>query len=338
MTHVYLTRSDVKLGFSQGQLVVKGKANEPERRFPFCNVESLNVFGSPQMSTQLVRECLSSNVPIGYYSEDGHYFGKAVSLDHVDPFRQRRQILLTCNESFCLAWAKSIVEAKIKNSLAFLLSMSDMYSYSADEISGMTHSLRCVMRASSIDEVMGFEGNAAKCYFRCYAKLFSASGFSFEGRNSRPPKDPVNALLSYGYSFMHRSIVGAIERHGLHPYFGFMHKIKRGHAALSSDLIEECRALIVDRLVLELVYSSDITPDDFTASPSGAVYMSKCLMEKVTDLLSAAMAEGGQYFQAYGDGYRYGFHAALDKKLCSVVDAIDSSDATRYRPFLRDGA
>lgn len=86
MTHLYLTRSDIKLGFSQGQLVVKGSADEPERRLPFCNVESINVFGNPQISTQLVRECLLSNVPIGYYSEDGHYFGRAVSSDHVDPY------------------------------------------------------------------------------------------------------------------------------------------------------------------------------------------------------------------------------------------------------------
>lgn len=86
MTHLYLTRSDIKLGFSQGQLVVKGSADEPERRLPFCNVESINVFGNPQISTQLVRECLLTNVPVGYYSEDGHYFGRAVSSDHVGPY------------------------------------------------------------------------------------------------------------------------------------------------------------------------------------------------------------------------------------------------------------
>lgn len=334
MAHVYLTRSDVKLGFSQGQLVVKGEADEPERRFPFCNVESLNVFGSPQISTQLVRECLSSNVPIGYYSEDGHYFGRAVSSDHVDPFRQRQQVLLTCNVDFCLTWAKLVVEAKIKNSLAFLASVSDVYAFSNVELSGMLHSLQQIVQASSVDEVMGFEGNAAKCYFKCYAKLFSDSPFSFEGRNARPPKDPVNALLSYGYSFLHRSIIGAIERHGLHPYFGFMHKIKRGHAALSSDLVEEYRAFIVDKTMFELIHSGEVVPDDFTITSTEAVYMSKGLMEKVTDLLSDAVARRSQYLQAYGDGYQYGFHAALDKKLCSVIEAIDTGDAMCYQPFL----
>lgn len=96
------------------------------------------------------------------------------------------------------ARAKLIIEAKIKNSLSFLLSMGDVYAFSDEELKGMAHSLQCIDQASSVDEVMGFEGNAAKCYFQCYSKLFTGSGFCFEGRNSRPPKDHINALLSYG--------------------------------------------------------------------------------------------------------------------------------------------
>lgn len=337
MTHLYLTRSDIKLGFSQGQLVVKGSADEPERRLPFCNVESINVFGNPQISTQLVRECLLTNVPVGYYSEDGHYFGRAVSSDHVDPYRQRRQIMLTCDAGFCLEWAKLVIKAKIENSLAFLSTVGGTYSYSPEETSGMVHSLRYLAQATSVGEAIGFEGNAAKCYFQCYSKLFSDTDFHFEGRNSRPPKDPINALLSYGYSFLHRNVIGAIERHGLHPYFGFMHKIKRGHAALSSDLIEDYRAFIVDRAVFGLVHSGDVVPDDFSVQPNGAVYMPRSLMKKVTDLFSRVVAEKVQFHQAYGDGYQYGFHAALDKKMFSVIEAIDAGDATLYRPFLWGG-
>ncbi len=334
MPHVYLTRSDIKLGFSQGQLVVKGKPEEEERRFPFCNVESLNVFGSPQISTQLVRECLSTNVPIAYYSEDGHYWGRTICSGNIDPFRQRQQILLTCDAEFCLKWAKRIVETKIKNSLAFLESVDETYTFSSEEVKGLQHSLSHLSQASTADEVMGFEGNAAKCYFQCFSKLFSDSVFSFKGRNSRPPKDPINALLSYGYSFLHRNIIGAIERHGLHPYFGFMHKIKRGHASLASDLIEDYRSFVVDKMVFELVLAGEMSSEDFTITPKGAVYMSKSLMEKVTDLLSACTTERKYYRYAYGDNYRYGFHAALDKKLCSVVDAIEAHDAELYQPFL----
>lgn len=334
MTHVYLLKNGAKLGFSQGQLVVKSGSEEAERRFPFCNVESVNVLGNSQVSTQLVRTCLSANVPIVYYTEDGHYCGMTSCLDHVDPQRQRRQALLTCNNEFCLSWSKLAIEAKINNSLQLLASRNDIYAFTSDELDGLYHSLHNVRQASSVDEVLGFEGNAAKCYFQCFAKLLYGTEFRFEGRKTRPPKDPINAMLSYGYSHLHRSIIGAIERHGLHPYFGFMHKMKRGHATLASDLIEDYRALLVDKIVLDLVWSGEICPDDFTVAENGAVYMPRPIMEKLTDLLSSALADKAQYCQAYGDGYQYGFQAALDKKLCSVIAAVDNADASLYQPFL----
>ena len=333
MAHVYLTRSDVRLGFSQGQLSVKDAAGDFDRRLPFCNVDSVNVFGNPQISTQLVRECLSSAVPISYYSDDGHYLGRVISPDHADPFRQKRQVLLTDDEEYCLTWAKLAIEAKLRNSMRLLRSVQDIHVFSDDELGGLEHSLKSINGVENIDELMGFEGNAAKCYFACYSKLFSDTGFSFEGRNSRPPKDPVNALLSYGYSVLHRSIIGAIERHGLHPYFGFMHKIQRGHAALASDLIEDYRAFIVDRAVLSFVRSGDVFPSDFSEAENGAVYMTRRLMRDFTDFLSGEMTKRNTFFNEYGEGVRYGFHAALDKKLASVVEAIDAGDALRYRPF-----
>lgn len=117
MAHVYLTRNDIKLGFSQGQLIVKDANGDTDYRLPFCNVDSVNVFGSPQLSTQLIRECLLSSVPIGYYAEDGHYLGRAISPDRADPFRQKQQAILTNDTEFCLVWAQLVIEAKLRNSL-----------------------------------------------------------------------------------------------------------------------------------------------------------------------------------------------------------------------------
>lgn len=324
----------MKLGYSQGQLVVREAGSCADRRLPFCNVDSLNVFGSPQLSTQLIRECLSSATPVGYYTEDGHYLGRVVSPGHADPFRQKGQILLTDDESFCLVWSKLVVEAKLQNSLAFLLSMRDVYGFSDEELLGIRHSLKHIDAASSVEELLGFEGNAAKCYFSCYSKLFSDCDLSFKGRSSRPPKDEVNALLSYGYSILHRGIVGAIERHGLHPYFGFMHKIQRGHASLASDLMEDYRSFVVDRSVLSFVRFASLSAGDFSRSDNGAVFMSKSTMKAFTNFLSEEMSGKNPFFKAYGDNFMYGFHAALDKKMASVIAAIDAGNPLLYRPFV----
>ncbi|MDO5334879.1 MAG: CRISPR-associated endonuclease Cas1 [Coriobacteriia bacterium] len=335
MSHLYVMRSDVKLGYSQGQLVIKD-GDSSERKIPFNSVDSISVFGNAQLSTQLVRECLSSGATIGYFTDSGHYFGRLSSFEQANPFRQKRQVFLTENHQFCLCWSKIVVRAKILNSITLLETMKELCSFSPEELSGLFHSLEFLDDAASVDEVLGFEGNAAKAYFACYGRLFANSQFDFPGRSSRPPKDPINALLSYGYSFLHRNMIGAVDRHGLHPYFGFLHKPKSGHAALVSDLLEDYRAYMVDRLVVKMVASGDISPSDFTRSPDagGGVYMSRSLMRMYTDVLTAAMSDRAPFCLAYGDRYRYAFQAALDKKIISVIDALESSDASKYQPFV----
>ena len=156
----------------------------------------------------------------------------------------------------------------------------------------------------------------------------------FKGRSTRPPKDPVNSMLSFGYSFLYRNIIGAVERHGLHPHFAFMHKAARGHAALASDLVEDLRAPIVDRVVMELVNSGEVVPGDFITNEQGAVYMSRGLMGRFTAALSQLVVRGEPYLSSYGDSRSYGFQAMLDRKLDSAIEAIDTGDATLYRPLL----
>ena len=331
---MYLTESNIKVGYNDGQLIVKAADDGSERRLPFASVDGISVFGMAQLSTQLIRECISSNVPIGYYSEDGHYYGKTSSFERIDPARQKRQIILTDDDVFCLAWSKRIVSAKIGNCLALLGSMRDIYDFDDDDLHGLNHSLRNLEYAETVDMVMGFEGNAAKCYFQCLPKLLLNEDFAFEGRSSRPPKDPFNAMLSYGYSLLHRNIIGAVERHGLHPYFTYMHKMKFGHAALASDLIEEYRAPLVDRTVLDLVNSGEVSIDGFECTEDGAIYMAKDTMRCLTNRLSGIIAKSQRYFLSYGDRKSYGFQVMLDKKIATVIEAIENQDASRYKPYI----
>ena len=342
MSHIYLTSDDLKVGISQGRLVIKQCDNaqdkeDKDRSIPLSSVDSINVFGSCQLSTQLIRQCLINSIPVGYFSEDGHYFGRISAFGTLDPERQRNQVLLTDSRQFCIEWSKKVVSAKIANSKASLCSMGDIYCFSESELQGIAHSLYALKTADSVDMILGFEGNAAKTYFQCLAKLIGNSEFELQGRSTRPPKDPVNALLSYGYSLFQRNIIGAIERHGLHPYFAYMHKIKRGHAALASDIIEELRAVLVDKTVLLLVNSGEIKASDFTAGENGGIYMSRTVMKQFTDALTSVMARRECYFSAYGDGKKYSFQSMLDKKICSVIDAIDKRDAQLYMPVVWEG-
>jgi CRISPR-associated protein Cas1 len=140
-------------------------------------------------------------------------------------------------------------------------------------------------------------------------------------------------MLSYGYSIFYRNIIGAIERHGLHPYFAFMHKLKFGHAALASDLIEEYRAPLIDKTVLDLVNSREIEVSDFYKNDAGAIYMTKGASKMLTDRFSDIIAKNQKYFCDTGDRKSYGFQVMLDKKILNLIEAIEKRDAGVYLPY-----
>lgn len=334
MAFLYVIESAQKLGYSQGCLTSTNLHNGSTTEIPFSQVDGIAVYGNPQLSTQLVRECLSSNKPVLYYSEDGHYFGMLESFDFIDPERQKRQMYLTDNQDFRLAWSKVIIEAKIRNSLAFLQRGQDYYCFEESDLHGLQHSLASLSQADSVEVAMGFEGNAAKSYFACLSKLLNDNRFVFQGRSARPPKDPVNSVLSYGYSLLYRSIIGAIEQCGLHPYFAFMHSIQHGHAALASDLIEEYRAFLVDRPTIALFNSGEVEPDDFYKNQAGAIYMTKSLMRRVTNMFSDARADAWCYYASEGDNRRYTFQTMMGRKINIVLDVIMTGDPSRYHPFI----
>lgn len=334
MAHLYLIESDVKVGFSQGQAVVSHPSGMDERHIPFADIEGVSVFGMAQLSTRFIRECIMSNVPICYYSDDGHYFGMTSSSEHINPERQKRQIYLTDDEEFCLQWSRTVIDAKIRNSLALLDLHGAACGLTEEDTKGLRHSLESLPNTENIDMVSGFEGNAPKCYFKCLSRLVLPDEFKFAGRSSRPPKDPFNSMLSYGYSILYRNIIGAIERHGLHPYFAFMHKTRLGHAALASDLIEDLRAPVVDRVVLGLVNSGEVGPDDFIVNDMEAIYMTRRAMCRVTAAFSDAFVRSQQFFSAYGNAHACGLQVMLDKKVGSTIEAIDKGDASFYTPFI----
>lgn len=326
--------SDVKLGFSQGRIIIKKLATDEERGIPFSDIEGISIFGQAQLSTQLIRECISSDISISYYSDDGRYFGRTSSFNGINPERQKNQIALTDNASFCLEWSKRAIRAKIANSLSLLRELEDSYEFSAEDLRGLCHSLDTLKYASTVEEVMGFEGNAAKSYFKCLSKLLEPYGFPFAGRSTRPPKDPFNSMISYGYSLLYRNIIGAIERHGLHPYFAYMHKTRQGHASLASDLVEDYRAYLVDRVVIELILAGDVDPSEFYQNDSGAIYMQRGLARDLTNRFTDAQSATHPYFGAYGDKRLCGFQTALDMKISSAISAINEKDPTAYKPFI----
>jgi CRISP-associated protein Cas1 len=121
----------------------------------------------------------------------------------------------------------------------------------------------------------GIEGYAAKAYFGAFGEMIrmNREGFDFQGRSKRPPKDGINALLSFAYTLLANECVAACEGVGLDPQMGFSHVMRPGRPSLALDLMEELRSVVADRLVLSLVNRGQVKPSDFIDRPGGGVYL-----------------------------------------------------------------
>lgn len=258
----------------QGERLVVKKGEDVLLEVPAAKVDQVFVFGRCAITTPAMTFCLEEQIPVVLLSTRGHYYGLVDSPvgDRISLHRQ--QFSRAEDLAFCLATAKSIVKGKLSNCRVLLQRHQrrkriDAVGAAIADIEAIVHR---VGDAGTMDEVRGHEGNGAARYFEALGHLLPPE-FGFTRRVRRPPTDPVNSLLSLGYTLCFYNLYGLIRGRGLHPYVGHLHAIRDRHPALTSDLIEEFRAPIVDSLVLYLVNAKILTAADFyrpTVDPPGA--------------------------------------------------------------------
>jgi CRISPR-associated protein Cas1 len=215
--------------------------------------------------------CLRLDIPIIVLNGLGRFFGTIESTGNYNVLLQQKQFERLTDSDFVLATARQIVSGKISNSRALLQrrqrqNARDRLVKAINELSALRSRLS---EAATLDELRGYEGAAAAVYFNGLGDCLPAS-FRFEKRTRQPPLDPVNALLSFGYTLLFYNIYALSRARGLSPYVGMLHALRQGHPALCSDLIEELRAPVVDSLVTTLLNKMIFTPADFYYDDSSA--------------------------------------------------------------------
>ena len=253
-------------------MIKQGQTILEEVQLPL--VEQILILGQSQVTTQLIRACLWRNIPIVYLSRMGRCYGRLVPIERGYRNLARKQVLLLA--SYRLEVAKAIVQAKLHNSRVILQRQRRRgVSQGIDSaIGGLKYLGYRVETAISTEQLMGFEGAASVSYFAALNACFTTEGFAFTERSRRPPKDPVNAMLSFGYQLLWNHLLSLIELHGLDPYDGCLHQSSDRHAALTSDLLEEFRAPLVDSLVLYLVNHRIMkSEEDFDHAGDGGCYL-----------------------------------------------------------------
>lgn len=293
MPLLYLTRQGTTLKKEQGRFLIT-PPHEETLNVPIREVEHILVFGTVHLTTPAIATCLTHHIPVVFLSQTGTYRGHLWSAEW-DHFRaESAQHQRLGDDPFQWAIAQEIVRGKIWNCKQLLLKLNRRHNldtvaiaiHALDRdlllISHLTPPLPPPLPSSedSLDmalaQLRGHEGAAAARYFPAMGQLIKNPDFSFTQRTRRPPTDPVNSLLSFGYTLLYNNVLSLLHVEGLNPYFGNLHRSDRHEPQLAFDLMEEWRSPIIDTLVMKLVNQRVFDAEDFQPpNASGGVYLTE---------------------------------------------------------------
>jgi len=257
-----------QVGVSGEELVVRLK-DEVLRKLPGNQVRAIYCYGAIQLTAQAVSTCLELGINVAYFSPAGRYLGALCALPASGVDARRGQYRLFELPGARLQLAKEIIRAKIHNQRVMLMRNGEVPER---VLQLMVHFRDATATARELTELLGIEGNAAALYFEQFESMLKKREdwkFDWRGRNRRPPRDPVNALLSLGYSMLAKELTGVCHAVGLDPFLGFMHQPRYGRPALALDLMEEFRPLVADSVAISVVNRSELGPEDFIRSANG---------------------------------------------------------------------
>lgn len=272
MKSLYVSQQGCEISLSQETLIVRHHQNILNRvKIPLT--EQILIFGKSQITTQAIRACIWQNIPIVYLSRMGYCYGRVLPLER--GYRQLSRYQQQLSRVEKLSVAREIVIAKLNNSRVFLQRRQRKRATPtiAQTLLELSHLSSKVEQATDIEQIIGLEGAGAACYFSALGEAIDNSDFIFISRSRRPPGNPVNAMLSFGYQILWNHLLALIELQELDPYQACLHQGSYRHAALASDLIEEFRAPIVDSLVLYLINRRALGSDTDFVYRNGGCYL-----------------------------------------------------------------
>ncbi|MBU2514677.1 type I-C CRISPR-associated endonuclease Cas1c [bacterium] len=251
-------------------------------QLPLLTLSNIFCFGRTVLTPQFMLACSENGIGIAFFSEYGRFQARVHGPQTGNVLLRRQQYRWADDSKKTTEISRYIIASKIANSRTVIQRMlrNNPNCQGVTELKIAVAELKRILQKtqsiSELDVLRGKEGEAANSYFKVFQYLIiqQKESFIFSGRNRRPPRDPINALLSFIYAIMLQDCVSALEGVGLDPYVGYLHRDRPGRQSLALDLLEEFRAFLGDRLALSLINLQQIKKDDFQYSENGAVLMS----------------------------------------------------------------
>lgn len=238
---------------------------------PALTIDSIVCFGKMTVSTPLLEYCGEHGISVTFVSETGRFMGRFYGPVSGNVLLRKRQYESMQDEKFCRQLVQSILLAKLRNSKMVLMRASRSEKASVDKqkllhgVEQLSQAVENLLLCEDIDSMRGVEGAAATVYFARFDDMLNGNpgGFRFESRSRRPPRNEVNAALSFTYMLLTSLTQSAMETVGLDPAAGYLHTLRPGRASFALDLVEELRAPLCDRFVLSLFNKGQLSSADF---------------------------------------------------------------------------
>ncbi len=277
---LFVTSPDAYLS-RDGENVVVSVDGEAKFRMPVHNLEGIATFGYTGASPGLMELCANRGVAITFLSQSGRFMARVTGRVSGNVLLRRRQYRVADSQDESARIASDIIVGKISNCRTVLQRAVRDHETNicAEEVTAastvLADYLMNVVEDSSLDTLRGIEGAAANAYFGVFDHLIlgNKQDFFFKERSRRPPRDNMNALLSFLYTLLVHDVQAALETVGLDPQVGFLHQDRPGRPGLALDMMEELRPFLADRLALSLVNRKQVSPSGFQTLESGGVIM-----------------------------------------------------------------
>lgn len=328
MSVLYLTEQGACVA-KRGERLVVEKEGKELLEIECFKLQSLLLFGHVQVTAQAIRQLLAHEIEMAFLTMNGELLGQLTPVTPKNVLLRINQVRRLDDAEFTLEIAKAVVEAKISNAVVLLAEFQR--NHPEADVKAPIDSLRGVVAgipaATSYESLLGVEGNAAAVYWDAFGKMCRGE-MEFIRRVKRPPTDPVNSLLSFGYSMVFARIQSLLDATGLDPYIGFFHQPHYGRPSLAADLLEEFRSPLVDRFTLSLVNKRTMTPNDFELhEETGGIRMTRDGMRKYLVRFEDYLAKKLAGF----DNPELDFNGLMRRQIERLAASIDSRQP--YSPF-----
>lgn len=267
MGTVYISTDDAFIGKTDERLRVRAQ-KETLLDVPLIKVDGVVVLGRATVSPAALMELLERKIPLSFMTGTGRFLGRLEPELNKNIFVRSAQWQAAGETERSIHVVQGFIRGKLKNYRTMLMRAQREGIDGLDAgIARLEQTINPINQTAVIDALRGLEGAGSAAYFGHFGRLIRNGDFSFTTRTRRPPTDPVNALLSFGYALLTHDVQGAINIVGFDPYLGYLHTQRYGRPSLALDLMEEFRPLVVDSMVLSAINRKALTPDDFSSEP-----------------------------------------------------------------------